>query len=207
MSLAWKIGQARPLAKKAAEDLASELNKKGGAIKDETVKGYRVVSIPPIARRHTSFLPGQLGAESSEESPIPDVPYAGEAFRKAYFDLQPGSAAVAPNEPKTVYYVMAFENREPATFAKLYAPNGDEFRYKMMARDQAARAARRTVDGLAAATGRNHVRLGASRRSEGQSDFGRDVGPIVGPYRIEFPSRTRHTQAIGQVMTRITAAR
>ncbi len=46
---------------------------------------------------------------------------------------------MAPNEPKTVYYVMALGNREPATFAKLYAPNGDEFRYKTMARDQAAR--------------------------------------------------------------------
>ncbi len=138
-SLAWKMAQARPLAKKAADELALAINKKGGAIKDPTVDGYRVVSVPPIARRQTSFLPNQLGAETSEESPIPDVAYAGDAFRKAYFDLQPGRAAVAPNEPKTVYYVMALGNREPATFAKLYAPNGDEFRYKTMARDQAAR--------------------------------------------------------------------
>jgi len=139
VSLAWKMAQARPLAKKAADELAAELNKKGSAIKDQTVAGYRVVSVPPISRRQTSFVPGQLGAETSEESPIPDVAYAGDAFRKAYFDLRSGSAAVAPNEPKTVYYVMALGNREPATFAKLYAPNGDEFRYKMMARDQAAR--------------------------------------------------------------------
>jgi hypothetical protein len=139
VSLAWKMAQARPLAKKAADELALKLNQKGGAIKDHTVDGFRVVSVPPIARRQTSFLPGQLGAETSEESPIPDIAHAGDAFRKAYFDLQPGSKLVAPNEPKTVYYVMALENREPATFAKLYAPNGDEFRYKMMARDQAAR--------------------------------------------------------------------
>ena len=31
------------------------------------------------------------------------------------------------------------ERREPATFATLYAPNGDELRYKMFARDQAGR--------------------------------------------------------------------
>jgi peptidyl-prolyl cis-trans isomerase D len=139
VSLACKMEQARPLAKNAAEELAGQLKKKGSSIKDQTIDGYRVVSVPAIARRQTSFLPGQIGGETSEESPIPDVAYAGDDFRKAYFELQPGSIAVAPNEPKTVYYVMAFQNREPATFAKLYAPNGDEFRYKMMARDQAAR--------------------------------------------------------------------
>jgi peptidyl-prolyl cis-trans isomerase D len=141
VGLAWKMAQARTLAKTAAEALAADLTKRGGAIKGQTTDGYRMVSIPPIARRQTSFLPGQFGAETSEESSIPEVTYAGDDFRKAYFDLHPGSMAVAPNEPKTVYYVMALESREPATFAKLYAPNGDEFRYKRMALDQAARRA------------------------------------------------------------------
>jgi peptidyl-prolyl cis-trans isomerase D len=34
---------------------------------------------------------------------------------------------------------MVLDRREPATFASLYAPNGDEYRYKAMARDQASR--------------------------------------------------------------------
>jgi hypothetical protein len=34
---------------------------------------------------------------------------------------------------------MVPERREPATFAALYAPNGDEFRYKMSARQEAGR--------------------------------------------------------------------
>lgn len=140
VSLAWKMAQARPLARKTADELASKLNK-SGSIKDQTVDGFRVLSIPPIARRQTSFLPGQSAAETSEESPIPEVAYAGDDFRKAYFDLQPSSAAVAPNEPKTVYYAMTLLNREPATFAKLYAPNGDEFRYKYLALREAARRA------------------------------------------------------------------
>jgi hypothetical protein len=141
VSLAWKMAQARPLAKKAADDLAADLKKKNGEIKGQTVEGYRVVSIPPIAQRQTSFLPGQLGAEASEESPIPEVAHAGDDFRKAYFQLQPGSASVAANDPKTVYYVMELVKREPATFAKLYAPNGDEYRYKLVALRQAARRA------------------------------------------------------------------
>ena len=73
------------------------------------------------------------------KTPIPDVPHPGDAFRKAYFGLQPGSVEVAPNQPKTNYYVLTLDRRDPATFASLYAPNGDEFRYKGMARDEAAK--------------------------------------------------------------------
>ncbi len=73
------------------------------------------------------------------ETPIPDVLHPGEAFRDAYFGLQAGSVAVAPNQPRTVYYVMTLDRREPASFSALYAPNGDEYRYKSMAREQASR--------------------------------------------------------------------
>src|SRR5262249_35856914 len=136
VALAWKTAQARSLAKAAAADLAKELGKKGGTIKEQTVDGYRVVTIPPIARRQTNFLPGQFGAETSEESPIPEVSSPGGEFGKAFFDLKPGSIAVAANEPKTIYFVMSLASREPATFAKLYAPNGDEYRYKDLTRKQ-----------------------------------------------------------------------
>jgi hypothetical protein len=82
---------------------------------------------------------GQLSVGPSEETPIPEVVQPGETFRSTYFALQPGSVSVAPNQPRTIYYVMTLQRREPATFAALYAPNSDEFRYKMLARDQAAR--------------------------------------------------------------------
>ena len=54
VALAWKMEKARPLAEKAAEHLAEQLKKKGGTIKDATVEGYRVVTIPPIAAIATS---------------------------------------------------------------------------------------------------------------------------------------------------------
>jgi len=139
VSLAWKTAQARPLAEKAAQEVAERLKKKGAALTEGTFEGYRVVTIPPIARRQTTFLPNQFESGPPEQSPIPEVPIAGESFRDAYFALQPGSVVVAPNLPRTIYYVMLPDRREPATFAALYAPNGDEFRYKMLARDQAAR--------------------------------------------------------------------
>jgi hypothetical protein len=140
VTLAWKTAQARPLAEKAAADLAEQLKKKKDALKDATLDGYRVVTIPPITRRQTNFMASQFGSGSAEETPIPEVPHAGEDFRKVYFKLQPGATAVAPDQAHTIYYVIVPERREPATFAALYAPNGDELRYKMFARDEAGRA-------------------------------------------------------------------
>jgi hypothetical protein len=139
VALAWKINKARPLAQKAADLLAEQLKKKGGSIKENTVDGYRVLTIPPIPRLQGTMLPGRFDMEQIEDTPMPDVAQAGTAFRNAYFSLQDGSVAVAPNQPETVYYVLALNRREPATFATLYAPNGDEFRYKMVARQQADR--------------------------------------------------------------------
>jgi hypothetical protein len=140
VALAWKTAQARPLAEKAAADLAAQLKAKGGTIKDAKVEGYRVITIPPITRKQTSFMPTSMFEPSPVvETQIPDVPFAGETFRDAYFSLQPGSVELAPNQPKSVYYVMTLDRREPADFKTLYAPNGDEFRYKNMAREQAAK--------------------------------------------------------------------
>ena len=138
--VAWKMAQARPLAEKAASELASQIKAKGATLKDPKVDGFRVASIPPITRSQTSFMPTSMFEPSPVvETPIPDVPHAGEAFRDAYFGLQAGAVDVAPNQPRTVYYVMTLDRREPATFSALYAPNGDEYRYKSMAREQASR--------------------------------------------------------------------
>jgi peptidyl-prolyl cis-trans isomerase D len=73
------------------------------------------------------------------ESPIPDVPNAGEAFRDAFFSLQPGAVETAPDQARSVYYVMTLDRHEPVRFTALYAPNGDEFRYKNIVREQAMR--------------------------------------------------------------------
>ena len=91
VSLAWKMGKARPLAEKAAGELAEKLKSKKEAIKEATIEGYRVVTIPPITRRQTNFLASQFGSGAAEDTPIPEVATPGEAFRKAYFGLQPGA--------------------------------------------------------------------------------------------------------------------
>jgi peptidyl-prolyl cis-trans isomerase D len=139
---ACKMVKARELAEKVALALASELKKKGGPIKEETIQGYRVVAIPATARRQFVYNPARMTEDPiPEESTIPDVPHAGEAFRTAFFGLEPGAVTVAPDQPRKVFYVLSFDRREPATVAGLYADNGDELRYKLSARDVATRQA------------------------------------------------------------------
>jgi peptidyl-prolyl cis-trans isomerase D len=99
-----------------------------------------VITTPPITRTYTSFMPTSMFEPSPVvETQIPDVPHPGETLRDRYFALHEGMVEVAPNQPKSNFYVMVLDRREPATFASLYAPNGDEYRYKAMARDQASR--------------------------------------------------------------------
>ena len=78
-------------------------------------------------------------SETSEDTPISDVAYPGDAFRDAFFGLQAGAIAIAPNQPRTIFYVMALEKREPATFTTLYAPYGDQRRYESSAQREAER--------------------------------------------------------------------
>jgi len=139
--LAWKQAKARPLAEKAAQELAAQIKEKGGKIAEEKVDGYRVISTPPITRVQMAGMPTSAFAESTPyvETSIPEVPLASPALRDAFFDVKPGETAVASNLPKTVYYVVALDRREPANFTQLYAANGDEFRFKMFATEEAGR--------------------------------------------------------------------
>jgi hypothetical protein len=137
--LAYKTTQARDMAEKAAAELSAKLEKQGGTIKESIIDGYRVLSIPPISRKQ----PQMRIANPFEEPPAPedttigDVPKAGDAFRDAYFALRPGSIATTANQPRTVFYVLALDKREPATFAALYAPYSDSGSYERTARKHA----------------------------------------------------------------------
>ena len=138
---AWKLEQARPLAEKAANDLAAELRKADGKIKGETIKGLRVINTIPITKLRPGMpVPGQffqMGPPTPSE--IPQLPNAGDALRDAYFNLTDGAVNVAPDQPKSTYYVLTLAERLPATFATLYSPNGEYYRYRSEALDEARR--------------------------------------------------------------------
>ena len=139
VKVAYKMIEARALAEKAASELAAQFQK-AGAIKEPLPGGYRVLAIPPVSRRQSRVVPTQFFiSETVEDSTIPDIAFPGDAFRDAYFGLEGGKFAVAPNRPRTIFYVMSLEKREPATFAALYAPYGDQRRYESSAQRQAER--------------------------------------------------------------------
>jgi peptidyl-prolyl cis-trans isomerase D len=129
---AWKLDQARPLAKKAAEEFAAQVRQKGGRIAEETVDGRPVIATNSVSRLQSSFpMTGMLFEPTTTiPSEIPQVGTPGDEFRDAYFGLRSGDVAVASNQPKTIYYVMTLNQRQPASFATLYAPNGDYIRYQ-----------------------------------------------------------------------------
>ena len=163
--VAWKMAQARPSAEKAARELAKPDQGQGC---DHQGFAGRWLSSAERSSHHRSQMsfPTMTRMDSAViETPIPDVPQAGEAFRDAYFGLRSGAVEVAPNQPGTVYYVMTLDRREPVTFAALYAPNGDEYRYQMMARELAAK--QQDESGwLAAAAGRAEVGLDSPGRGQ-----------------------------------------
>ena len=138
---AWKVEKARPLAEQAAREFADQVRGGGGQIKGDVVQGRPVITTDPITKLQPGFpIPGQLfetGPPTATE--IPQIPNAGEALRDAYFDLQNGAVAVAPNQPRTVYYVMTLNSRDPAKFQSLYTPNGESLRYQREARGEAYR--------------------------------------------------------------------
>jgi peptidyl-prolyl cis-trans isomerase D len=131
--LAWKTEKARPKAEKAAQEFAAAVRKDGGTIKTDHVADRPVIVTEPVTRMQPS-LPLSPERFYSSARPIPtelsQFPYASEELRDAYFGLMPGAVAVAANQPKTVYYVLALDRRMTASFAALYAPNGDYIRYQ-----------------------------------------------------------------------------
>jgi peptidyl-prolyl cis-trans isomerase D len=131
--LAWKMAQARPLAAKAAEATAAKLRAEGGTIKSDNVDGRPVITTQPVTRMQPGLpLSPERFFQTGPPIPteLPQFPNASPALRDAYFALDTGKVAVAPNQPKTVYYVLTLDRRVPAPFAALYAPNGDYVRYQ-----------------------------------------------------------------------------
>lgn len=136
---AWKLEKARPLAEKAAKDLAAKIKaEKKGKIDEDKVDGYNVLSLPPISRRQSGISTNPFEPAPQVETPIADVPHAGAAFRDAYFGIEEGETAVAADQPETTYYVIALDRREPVDFNQFYGPVGEEMRFRSLARQETA---------------------------------------------------------------------
>ena len=128
---AWKVAQARPVARKAAEDYAKQLRTAGGTIKDLTVDGRPVIAIDDVTKLKPgipipSQFAGQFRMERGPATPaeFTQIPKAGEPLIDAMFALKPGEVAVEPDVPETTFYVLTLDRRSPVSYQSLMGPMG-----------------------------------------------------------------------------------
>lgn len=134
---AWKLDRARPLAEKAARDLASKATKAGDLKKVAEPKP--VITTEPIAKMSEGFYIPPSTNLPSLPNLIPQIPDAGQTLLDAVFALQPKAVVVEPNRPKTIYYALTLNQRTPADFDKLYDTLGPQFELRREAMQAAQR--------------------------------------------------------------------
>lgn len=109
---AWRIVEARPLAKKAAEELAATAT--GDATLESVAAargGLEVEKVGPFTWLTRGTAPFGAAPELSRPE---GLAMPGEALMQAVFSLEPGQSTVAFNEPQTVCYAIKLLALEPA---------------------------------------------------------------------------------------------
>ena len=108
---AWRIVEARPLARKAAEELVAEA-KEGKTLEAVAASrgGLEVEKVGPFNWLTRGTAPFGSAPELSQ----PDgLSMPGEELMQAVFALEPGQSTVAFNEPQTVCYAIRLGSFEP----------------------------------------------------------------------------------------------
>ena len=108
---AWRIVEARPLARKAAEELGAEA-KEGKTLEAVAASrgGLEVEKVGPFNWLTRGTAPFGSAPELSQ----PDgLSMPGEELMQAVFALEPGQSTVAFNEPQTVCYAIRLGSFEP----------------------------------------------------------------------------------------------
>lgn len=109
---AWRIVEARPLARKAAEEVAAEV--KDGKTLEQVVAARGSLEVEKVGP-FTWLTRGTAPFGSAPELSQPDgLAMPGDELMRAVFDLEPGETAVAFNEPKTVCYAIRLVSLEPS---------------------------------------------------------------------------------------------
>ena len=136
---AWRIVEGRSLAKKRAEALAQQAGSGG----DET----KAVQVGPF-----SWLSQGMGGAGALVLSQPEgISMPGDEFMRAVFSLEPGKAAVAFNEPRTVCYVIRLVSQEPPTAElqeKFIAGRNDRQKIGMVAQREASTTFRELIEAM-----------------------------------------------------------
>ncbi len=145
---AWKREKARPLALKAAEELANRIKSQGGQIKELSIDNRPVIAVEQVTKFKPGMpVPSRFGSQFGFErgpamlTDLVEIRMAGEPLLDTLFALKPGEVAIEPDLPKENYYVMTLEKRDPVAFMALMGPNGSLAGFKRETQEEIYRKA------------------------------------------------------------------
>lgn len=112
--LAWKSIQARELARKRAEELATQARAANKPLTEvfAAQKDLPVTESDWFSWLTTGAVPLDPTGGQPRISEVEGVTYPDDDFMKAVFHLNAGEVAVAPNHPQAIYYVVRLAEYE-----------------------------------------------------------------------------------------------
>ncbi len=109
---AWKMVEARKLAEAKAKEYAAEVNRRKVTLKEAFGLKHNLTVTKNIGP-FTWLTQLNVAREGTDErqmmtklTDLKDLDHAGVEFMRTVFDLEPGSAGVVLNDPKTIAYVV-----------------------------------------------------------------------------------------------------
>lgn len=146
----WRLMEARPLAKKRAEEIASSAAGKDKALAEAVAgrDGIEATTVGPFTWLTRGTAP--FGAAPVISQPD-GLQMPGESFMQAVFGLEPGGTAVAFNEPQTICYAIRLASYEPAedTLRERFMDAAtDPRRLVMLAEDETRDVRDRWIEGI-----------------------------------------------------------
>lgn len=146
---AWRIVEARSLARKKAEEIARKVGDgQTLAAVGAATPELKAEKVGPFTWLTQGTVP--LGTPPSLSQPE-GISMPGEEFMQAVFSLEPGKTAVAFNEPRTVCYVLRLDSLEPPLEKlreRFMEARDDQRRLAMVAQRETSRAAAAWVEAL-----------------------------------------------------------
>ena len=115
---AWKMVQARTLAEQEAERLAAKAREAGQALRavfPDRAEAAEIVESDPFSwLTYGGIHPLMAQGRPPRISEVRGVTMPGDDFMQAVFGLDVGGVGVAPNAPKSEYYVVRLIESNPA---------------------------------------------------------------------------------------------
>jgi len=152
---AWRILEARGLAKRRAEEITRQAAATGQPLAstvqelskdDARGGGLQATEVGPFSW----FAQDAVAAGGPPRMSEPEgVSMAGEEFMRAVFSLEPGGTAVAFNEPQTVCYAIRLVAQDPAPEQlreQFVTARGDRQRTAMLEQGEMSRSFQATIE-------------------------------------------------------------